>query len=309
MTEHVLDPAKVHHRWNRDQPPAIEIQSGDSVVFNTAEVSGGQIRPGVDLAAILPLNPDLVFPLGGPVFVSGAQPGDMLEIEILTMDPGDWGWTAILPGSGLLPEDYPTPYVKFWDLSNGRDAALRPDIVVPLDPFCGVMGVARAEPGEFRILPPGPFGGNMDIRHLTKGTTLFLPVQVEGGLFSAGDCHAAQGDGEVCVSGIECPMTFSLRFTVHKNRSIRTPRFVTRGPLTSKYDAAGYYATTGVAPDLMDASKTALREMIGYLVETYRLSREDAYVLSSAAVDLKISEIVDRPNWIVSAYVPLSIFR
>jgi acetamidase/formamidase len=138
----------------------------------------------------------------------------------------------------------------------------------------------------------------------SDGTT-----QVDGALFSAGDCHAAQGDGEVCVSGIECPMTFSLRFNVQKGRSIRTPRFVTRGPLTSKYDASGYYAITGIASDLMDAAKTALREMIGHLVEAHQLSREDAYILASVAVDLKISEVVDRPNWIVSAYVPHSIFR
>jgi len=309
MTEHVLDPAKTHHRWNRDQPPALTIRSGDVVVFETAEVSGGQIRPGVDLKSLLPLNPDRIYPLGGPIFVDGARAGDVLEIEILTMDPGAWGWTAILPNAGLLPEDYADPYVKFWDLSNGQTTALRPDIVIPLDPFCGVMGVAPEERGEFRILPPGTFGGNMDIRHLTKGTTLFLPVQIDGALFSAGDCHAAQGDGEVCVSGIECPMRFSLRFNVHTGRSIRTPRFATRGPLTSKYDTAGYYATTGIAPDLMVAAKTALREMIGYLVAEHRLSREDAYILSSVAVDLKISEIVDRPNWIVSAYVPRSIFR
>ena len=309
VTEHVLNPAKIHHRWSRDLPPALEIRPGDVVVFDTAEVSGGQIRPGVDLTTVLPLNPDRVYPLGGPIFVDGARPGDVLEVEILTMKPGAWGWTAILPNAGLLPEDYPTPYVKFWDLSNGQDTTLRPDIVIPLDPFCGVMGVAPEERGEFRILPPGRFGGNMDIRHLTKGTTLFLPVQVDGALFSAGDCHAAQGDGEVCVSGIECPMTFSLRFNVQKGRSIRTPRFVTRGPLTSKYDASGYYATTGIAPDLMDAAKTALREMIGHLVEAHRLSREDAYILASVAVDLKISEVVDRPNWIVSAYVPRSIFR
>jgi acetamidase/formamidase len=309
VTEHVLNPEKTHHRWNRDLPPALEIRTGDVVVFDTAEVSGGQIHPGVDLTAVLPLNPDRVYPLGGPVFIDNARPGDVLEVEILTMKPGAWGWTAILPNAGLLPEDYPTPHVRFWDLSNGQDTMLRPDIVIPLDPFCGVMGVAPEDHGEFRVLPPGPFGGNMDIRHLTTGATLFLPVQVDGALFSAGDCHAAQGDGEVCVSGIECPMAFSLRFNVRKGHSIRTPRFMTRGPLTAKYDTAGYYATTGVAPDLMDAAKTALREMIGYLVEVHQLSREDAYILASVAVDLKISEVVDRPNWIVSAYVPRSIFR
>jgi len=309
MGEHVLTRSQIHHKWNRDQPPAIEIEPGDVVVFNTEEVSGGQMRPGRSVAEIFPLDPERIYPLGGPVFIKGARPGDALRVRILSLTPGDWGWTAIIPNAGLLPEDFHEPFIKYWDLSNGRDTALRSDIVIPLDPFCGVMGVARDEPGEFRVLPPGPFGGNMDIRHLTAGATLLLPVWVDGGLFSAGDCHAAQGDGEVCVSGIECPMTFTLQFDLVKGKQLRGPQLMTPGPLTQKYDRKGYYATTGIAPDLMDAAKETVRSMIAHCVETYGLSREEAYVLASAAVDLKISEVVDRPNWIVSAYLPLSIFR
>jgi acetamidase/formamidase len=196
-----------------------------------------------------------------------------------------------------------------WDLSNGKTTSLRRDIVIPLDPFCGVMGVCPAEPGEHFVLPPGRFGGNMDIRHLTKGTRLLLPVQVPGALFSSGDCHAAQGDGEVCVTGIESPMMFTLRFNVLKNLHLPAPQFHVPGPLTKKYDRKGYYATTGVGPDLMQCAKDTLRAMIEHTVKTYRLSREDAYCLASVVVDLKISEIVDAPNWIVSAYLPLSIFK
>jgi acetamidase/formamidase len=186
---------------------------------------------------------------------------------------------------------------------------MRKDIVIPLDPFCGVMGVCPAEPGEHNVLPPGRFGGNMDIRHLTKGSRLLLPVQVDGALFSAGDCHAAQGDGEVCVTGIESPMQFTLRFNVIKGANLPAPQFQVPGPLTSKHDRRGYYATTGVGPDLMQCAKDALRAMLDHMTRTYRLSREDAYVLASVVVDLKISEIVDAPNWIVSAYLPLSIFK
>lgn len=309
MTEHVLAPDRFHYKWNRALPPAIEIASGDVIFFETDEVSGGQIRPGSPASALARLDFDRIYPLAGPVFVQGASPGDVLEVEILDLRPKNWGWTGIIPNLGLLPEDFPEPYLWHWDLSGGQVTTLRPDIVIPLDPFCGVMGVCPDEPGEIFVLPPGKFGGNMDIRHLTRGTTLLLPVQVEGALFSAGDCHAAQGDGEVCVTGIESPMTFTLRFNVRRGRSIPEPQFMTAGPLTRKYDANGYYATTGVAPDLMAASKKAVRAMIAHLTETYGLSREDAYVLCSVAVDLKICEVVDAPNWIVAAYLPLSLFR
>jgi acetamidase/formamidase len=172
------------------------------------------------------------------------------------------------------------------------------------------MGVAPAEPGEHFVLPPGNFGGNMDIRHLNVGATLFLPVQVEGGLFSAGDCHAVQGDGEVCVTGIECPMSFSLRFGLRKYANLPSPQFIARRtPLSVHESAAGYFATTGVGPDLLQNCKDAVRRMIDWLRAEHGLSAEDAYCLCSVAGDLKVSEVVDAPNWIVSFYMPLSIFR
>lgn len=309
MREFTLSPDKIHYKWNRDHPPAIEVAQGDVVHFETEEVSGGQIRPGSPAEALRALDFDRLYPLAGPVFVKDALPGDVLEVEILEMQPKNWGWSGIIPSLGLLPEDFPEPYIKHWDLSGGQQTELRADIVIPLDPFCGVMGVAPQARGDIFVLPPGQFGGNMDIRHLTKGTTLLLPVQVEGALFSAGDCHAAQGDGEVCVTGIESPMRFTLRFGLRRGRSIPGPQFITPGPLTAKYDARGYYATTGIEPDLMEAARQAVRAMIAHLVETYGLSPQDAYILCSTAVDLKISEVVDAPNWIVSAYLPLSIFR
>ena len=308
MAEHHIGPETFHQKWDRDRAPALTIAEGDSVIFETPEVSGGHVRFGAPTSEVLPLSPERLAPLVGPVFIKGARPGDVLKIDILDIRPGSWGWSAIMRNAGLLPEDFPDYYIKYWDLSNGQDTEFRRGIRIPLDPFCGIMGLARDEPGEFSILPPGPFGGNMDIRHLTKGATLFLPVQVAGGLFSSGDCHAAQGDGEVCVTGIECPMRFVLRFDVQRGRRLPGPQFVTPGPLTRKYDSKGYYATTGIEPDLMVATKNAIRFMIDHLGDTHGLSREDAYILCSIAVDLKISEVVDRPNWVVSAYLPLSIF-
>jgi len=249
-----------------------------------------------------------VYPLAGPVAVAGARPGDALEIEMLELVAGSWGWSGINPGFGLLPEEASEPYLHVWDLSAGTTTDLRPGIRIPLDPFCGTIGVAPEVPGSHPVMPPGRFGGNMDIRHLTRGATLLLPVRVEGALFSCGDPHAAQGDGEVCVSAIETPMRARLRFRLRKGLSIPAPQFTVPGPLTPKYDRRGYYVTTGIAPDLMEAARAATRAMLDHLVQSYGLRRQEAYILSSVAVDLKISEVVDAPNWIVSAYLPLALF-
>lgn len=307
--EHAMPAGRVHFRWDNTLPPALEVEPGDTVVYDLQEVSGGQLTPTSTTADLARMDMDRVYPLAGPVSVKGARPGDALEVAILDLRPGDWGWTALLPGLGLLSAEFPQPYLKVWNLAGRTDAELRRDIHIPLDPFCGTMGVASDEAGAFPVMPPGKFGGNMDIRHLTKGTILLFPVWKDGALFSCGDAHAVQGDGEVCISAIEAPMHARLRFGVRKGLRLPSPQFITPGSLTSRHDAKGYYATTGIAPDLMEGARAAVRAMIDHLVRTYGLSREEAYVLCSVAVDLKISEVVDVPNWVVSAYLPLSIFR
>jgi acetamidase/formamidase len=307
MAEHLVSKGQFHNKWDRNLPPVAEILPGDAVIFETQDVSGGQIEPGSSAADLRNLDYDQIHPLAGPVLVRGAKPGDVLEVEILELKPDIWGWTGIWPFT-LLQQEFPKPYIRHWDLSSGTETQLGADIVIPLDPFCGVMGVAPVQTGKISVLPPGRYGGNMDIRHLTKGATLFLPIEVEGALFSAGDCHATQGDGEVC-SGIETSMIVTLRFSIRKGHSIRGPQFLTRGPLTDKYDHAGYYGTTGIGPDLLEAAREATRAMVEHLVGTRNLSPEDAYILCSVAVDLKISQVVNFPNWVVSAYLPLSIFR
>jgi acetamidase/formamidase len=240
--------------------------------------------------------------------VSGAQPGDTLAVEILDLHTQGWGWTAILPGLGLLSDDFKDPYLRVFDLSRGDVAYLREDIAIPVEPFFGTMGVCPAGASKQAIMPPGTFGGNLDTRQLTRGTTLYLPVQAQGALFSCGDAHGAQGDGEVCVTGIEAPMYAALRFTLQKGRRIPAPQFLTTGPLTPRVDRAGFYGTTGVGPDLFKGAQEAIRAMIDYLTTTYRLSREDAYVLASLVVDLKIAEIVDAGQYVVSALLPLAVF-
>jgi acetamidase/formamidase len=311
MTEHVLERGRVHYKWDNSLPPVIEVAPGDVVSFETEEVTDGQVTPGCPASALGSIDFNRLYPLAGPVFVKGAEPGDVLEVEMLSLKPLDWGWTGILPGLGLLASDFTEPYIRHFDLTNGDYAELRRDIRIPLQPFCGTMGVATDEPGAHDVLPPTRGAGNIDTRHLNVGAKLYLPVLVAGALFSAGDCHAAQGDGEVCVTGIECPMAFTLRFDVRRGRSLEPWRyqFVTPpGSLQPRYDEKGYFACTALGPDLMENARNAVRDLIGWLVAEKDLSREDAYVLCSLAADLKISQIVDQPNFGVSAYLALSVF-
>jgi acetamidase/formamidase len=312
MAEHVLERGKVHYKWDNSLAPVLEIEPGDVVHCETEEVTDGQVTPGCPASALGAIDFGRLYPLAGPIFVRGAEPGDVLEVEVLRLQPLEWGWTGILPGLGLLAEDFTQPYIRHFDLTNGEYAALREDIRIPLQPFCGTMGVATDEAGAHDVLPPTKGAGNIDTRHLNVGARLFLPVFVPGALFSAGDCHAAQGDGEVCVTGIECPMAFSLRFTVRKDRRVKPWRyqFVTPpGSLQPRSDERGYFACTALGPDLMENARNAVRDLIEWLGAEHGLSPEDAYVLCSLAADLKISQIVDQPNWGVSAYLALSVFQ
>lgn len=309
MATHRLDASTPHAFWDQSLPPRAEIRSGDTVVFETLEASAGQITPRSKHQALTALSFDPIHPLTGPVFVKGAEPGDAIEVEVVRLKHQGWGWNAVIPGFGLLADDFPTPYLHHYTLTRSG-CVFRKDIVIPYEPFCGVMGVAPREAGRLSTIPPRENGGNIDIRHLTVGAKLYLPVWVKGALFSCGDCHAAQGDGEVNGSGIESPMTVTLRFRLIKRMGLTELRFITppRKPLT-RAGAGGYYATTAHGPDLFANAQNAVRYMIEHLVKTYRMSREQAYCLCGAAVDLKISEVVDAPNWLVSAYLPLAIFK
>jgi acetamidase/formamidase len=306
---HYFPTDQVHFTWDAGNAPVLTIDSGDTVVVHTRDVSDDQIGPDSTADVIPGLNWDRVYPLAGPIAVNGAQPGDTLAVEILDLHTQGWGWTAILPGLGLLADDFSEPYLKIFDLTAGDVTWLGEHVAIPIDPFMGTMGVCPAGASAVPVMPPGIFGGNMDTRQLTIGTTLYLPVQVEGALFSCGDAHAAQGDGEVCVTGIESPMYGALRFTLLQDRSIPAPQYLTGGPLAPQVAGSAWYGTTGVGPDLYAGAQEAVRAMIDYLSSEHALTPEDAYVLASLAVDLRISEIVDAGHYVVSALVPLAIFR
>ena len=194
-----------HLAWDRSIEPIATVASGDVIEFDVLDASCGQITADSTVEDLANLDFSRVDQVNGPIGVEGAEPGDSLEIELLDFTPADWGWTASIPGFGLLADDFPDPALRITRLAGGA-AAFLPGVSIPLAPFCGELGVAPREEGAFSTIPPTPHGGNMDTRHLTAGTRLFLPVGAPGARFSLGDGHAAQGDGEVCGTAIETPM-------------------------------------------------------------------------------------------------------
>jgi len=303
---HFIDPNKIHYVWDNSLDPAIEIDPGDRVVFELRDVTDNQITPNSTAEDLTKLDWNRVYPLSGPVYIKGAKPGDALVVKIIDIKTKGWGWSAIIPEFGLLAEEFNEPYLRIWDLSAGDYTTLDGKVVIPLNPFCGTMGVARAEKGKFPVMPPGPFGGNMDLKHLTRGSTLMLPIFVNGALFSVGDGHAAQGDGEVCVTAIEAPLYVVLEFDLIKDANIKFPRAIIHKEPLEEFST--YYVTMGINSDLMEAARDAVREMISLIVSKYNLKREDAYILVSLMGDLRIAEIVDKPNWIVTVHLPQDIF-
>ncbi|MFB9808072.1 acetamidase/formamidase family protein [Haladaptatus pallidirubidus] len=299
----------IHTTWSRDHEPVQTIESNDIVTFECRDATNNRLDATSTVADVYSLADDSTgHPLTGPVAVADAQPGDILAVELLEFQHEGIGFSYFYPGEeklGLLPEDFPDPGLHVWELDDdiGR---FTNGIEVPLAPFPGNLGVAPAAEGKHSTIPPRRVGGNLDVKHLTAGSTLYLPIEVDEALFSIGDCHAAQGDGEVCVTGIEASMTVTVRLRLISDMNIEQPQFETAGPFSGGDECM--YATTGISDNLMDATKKATRHMITYLHERHDLTRTEAYLLCSAIVDLKINEVVDKPNWVVSAYVPRSIF-
>ena len=308
---HSLHQRFCHCGWNRDNQPAIRIEPGETVEFNPLDSSGGQLTPTSTLDDLNNLDFGKINPVAGPVYIDGAEPGDAIKVTLLSFAPSGWGWTANIPGFGLLADQFKDPALHIWkyDPNTLAPSMFGPGGQVPLKPFCGTIGLAPAEPGLHSIVPPRRVGGNMDIRDMSAGTELYLPVEVAGGLFSVGDTHAAQGDGEVCGTAIESPCSLAAKFELVKGENLTFPRFTTPGPVSRHLDAKGYEVTTGIGPDLMEGARAAVSGMIDLLSTRYNLNAVDAYMLCSVAGDLRISEIVDMPNWVVSFYFPRVVFE
>ncbi|MEZ5666690.1 MAG: acetamidase/formamidase family protein [Alphaproteobacteria bacterium] len=308
---HTIHAHDHHFGWDNSFQPKLTVAPGTTIAFETVDASGGQLSPASTVADVPGLDFGRVNPVTGPVYVDGAQPGDTLKITLEGFAPSGWGWTANIPGFGLLADQFKEPALHIWkyepDLS--APALYGPGARIPLSPFAGTVGVALAEPGHHSVVPPRQVGGNVDIRDLVAGSVLYLPVEVPGALFSIGDTHAAQGDGELCGTAIESPMAITATLDLIKGGAPRFPRFETAGPVARQLDRSGYDVTTGVGPDLMEGARAAVSQMVELLARRTGMAPVETYMLCSVCADLRISCIVDVPNWIVSLYFPRAVLE
>lgn len=299
----------LHHRdghlgWDRSIPPVAEVASGDEVELTLADCFAGQLTDDATAADVAALDLDRANPLTGPIRVVGARPGDALAVEILEVEVGPVGWTTLLPGFGLLADDFPDPHAIVSDI--GADSVVFGEIArLPRRPFLGTVGLSPAAPGHHSVIPPRRVGGNLDCRDVRPGATLLLPIEVDGALLSVGDPHAAQGDGEVCGTAVETTATTRVRLTVRADLHLAAPAL----ELPSDVEPPGgaRQVTTGVGPDLYEAARAATRAMIEHLGRVHDLAAADAYALCSVAGNLRIAEVVDAPNWVVALDLDTSV--
>jgi formamidase len=357
------EPGTGHNRWHEDIEPVVEVDPGDTVVYETRDAFDGQLNGESTAEDVGNLDLSGVHPLTGPVFVKGAEPGDLLEVKLVAVeaDPWEqWGYTVEVPGFGFLRDDFPEPYIVHWRLHGNEYAESEqlPGVRIRCNPHPGVLGLApsaelrqRATEREgalvergglallpdpegavptdeeiaaegLRTIPPRETAGNIDIKQISPGTTVLLPVYAEGGLVSTGDVHYAQGDCEACGTAIEVRTRVHLRFGIRKGeaerRGIQDLQFFRDDYFTRPELAAPrrFFATTGISvhkdgtnesEDLSLSAKNALLNMIEHL-QTRGFDRQQAYALCSVAVDLRVSQVVDVPNLLVSALLPLDIF-
>jgi len=306
MASHYLERRHHHFGWDNSRSPVLTVRPGDTVEFETIDASGGQLNPSSTAADVGRLDFGGVNPATGPVYVEGAEPGDALVVHVREMKPSGWGWTANIPGFGLLAHRFKDPAIVHWHYATDlkTPAPFKAGASVPLKPFIGVIGQALAEGGSHSVVPPRRVGGNMDTADICVGSTVTFPVEVEGSLFSLGDTHAAQGDGEVCGTAIESAMNVVVQLELVKGRAPKFPVIDNPTPRGRHIDGKGYLVTTGIGPDLMQNAIDALDQMVDLIAERLKIEPVDAYMLCSACADLKITEIVDQPNWIVGCHFP-----
>jgi len=304
MAQHALSAEPTHSRWNADLPPRLTIESGDVVHFECQDSSGAQVRPGLTAQELTTIDRGKIHALTGPVAVYGADPGDVLQIDVLEVRHKGWGWSSVIEGLGFLKQRFRWPFLFHWELDEKETRSLVP-AVVPLRPFCGIMGVAPAERGEFRTRAPGVFGGNLDVRELCAGATLYLPVLQPGALFSCGDAHAAQGDGEVCINGIECPADVTLRFRLYKAQPLAGPLLESVGMSSS--EDRGSWLVLESATDALVAARCATDRMIDFLAKNWGMDPVHAYLLCSVAMKLQLSQVVNEPMITVAAAISKSV--
>jgi acetamidase/formamidase len=295
-----------HLGWDATYAPRVWVSPGDEVELALADCFGGQLDPTATAADVAALDLAAANPLTGPIAVEGVQPGDVLAVEVLDVQPGPTGWTTLIPGFGLLADGFPDPHVVVSSVADGK-VAFGEVAVLACRPFLGTIGVAPAAAGPHSVIPPRRVGGNLDCRDVRPGATLLLPVEVPDALLSVGDAHAAQGDGEVCGTAVEVAAVTRLRVDVRRDVTLAAPQLVLPAD-----DGAGprgeRLVTTGVGPDLYAGAADATRAMIERLADLHHLDAPDAYALCSVAADLRIVEVVDAPNWVVAMELDRSVF-
>jgi len=303
--------SNVHREWNPGLDPVLSVEPGDIVRFECRDSWDGLVDKQTTVSDFESLGRSGGMPLTGPVAVWGAEPGDVLKVNLLEIDHADWGWTVFRPGDqefGLLADEFLEWGFHYWDLDpddaighfvNGID--------IPLDPFPGTIGVAPGGDGSHSTTPPRNVGGNMDTKYLTAGSTLKLPVETDGALFNIGDGHATQGDGEVCGGAIETEITVTAELSLRTDETVKRPQYHIQEPPRSLVTGPAY-ATMGISSDLKTAAKQAVSDLVAHLHEHRGLTREQAYILCSVASDLRINELVDEPNWAVSAVISEELF-
>ncbi len=293
----------VHYAWDRDLAPALEIEGSGTVELDLLDSGAGQFDASSTHASLAALDLARVNPVTGPILVRGAEPGDALLVRARELGTAAWGWSANIPGFGLLAEDFPDPVLVHSKIGE-KEVRLDFGPVLPALPMIGTLGLALPEPGEHPLLPPSRHGGNMDIRQLGAGASVLLPVGVSGALLSLGDGHAAMGDGEICGTGVETSARAVLEIELVKDRSIPAPILET--PAAARRTGAAL-VTTGIGPDLLTAAKDAARSLVDETVRRTGLSAVHAYILASLTADLIVSEIVDLPNYVVSMHLPVAV--
>ena len=299
--DYFLTADQKHNKFSSLIPPVLKVKSGSVIKADAYEASDNQLHRNATLEDLINIDFGPIHAMTGPVYVEEAEVGDILAVDLLKVELGDYGWQAIVGGFGFLTERFPNPKLNIHEIDVLNKTTMFNDkIKIPLKPFPGIMGVAPNTEEMLSTIPPRANGGNMDDPSLVEGTTVYFPVFVKGALFSIGDGHAVQGYGEVCGSAIEAPMTFTYRLRVLKNKpSIQEPQ----------YETDDYYAVTGFGTTIDIATKKAVNYMVDYLTNYYNVLPEDAYMLCSLVGDLKIAEVVDVPNMLVTMHFPKYIIN
>ena len=299
--DYFLTADQKHNKFSSLIPPVLKVKSGSVIKADAYEASDNQLHRNATLEDLINIDFGPIHAMTGPVYVEEAEVGDILAVDLLKVELGDYGWQAIVGGFGFLTERFPNPKLNIHEIDILNKTTMFNDkIKIPLKPFPGIMGVAPNTEEMLSTIPPRANGGNMDDPSLVEGTTVYFPVFVKGALFSIGDGHAVQGYGEVCGSAIEAPMTFTYRLRVLKNKpSIQEPQ----------YETDDYYAVTGFGTTIDIATKKTVNYMVDYLTNNYNVLPEDAYMLCSLVGDLKIAEVVDVPNMLVTMHFPKYIIN